>query len=1061
MGLSLGYAFVVQSCWPRTVAVPVGASVVFCLSAVEARVRIGRGEPRELQSGAMGLLTLKFLGDLEIARDGERVELPPSRKTRALLAYLALTGRSFRREHLCELLWEVPDDPRGSLRWSLSKLRRLVDDEARERIVADRLSVRFEAADAAIDVAALAALAQGNLFDTPLEELEAAASRYSGNPLEGLELPAFHDYSAWYAGERERATGHQLRILNTLVERLAGDPERALEHARSIVRIAPYDEKARARLIRLLMALGKPDQAEQQHSLGSRLLKEAGATPTGELYRAWRGAPGVPPARPRQSAAAQSATVVPAKTGGERSRPASGPSEPALVGRSSELERLRGAITRACESRRCGAALLLGEPGIGKSRLLEAAAALARAAGAVVIEATAYEAESIRPFALFVDALRKLEPSAAAAVFERGDSANRDRLFERLAELVAERAAVAPVVLKFDDLQWSDESSAAALHYVLRRSSDLPVVALLASRSDELRDNTPVLRALRELRQAGTLDEIELDALGEDALREIIGTRAPHADADRLCKECSGNPLLAIELARAEAAGESGQSLREVVQERLARFDADGGDVLRWAAVLAPRIDAASLARLTGLDWNAIGEALDTAARSSMLLPTERGFRFSHELIARSIYAGIPPARRRTMHRRVAELLEQDSALEPERAADLAHHAAQSGDAALAARAMISAGRFCLRFFANDEASALASRGLQWVEQLASAAERVCLTLELREIMLAAAPVADWATAAREYAALAEAALDHGAIAHARRGYHMASYVHWMHGHFTLAREESLEAARVARGGSDEEHIAGMAEAARCLAMVERDLTHADAMLMEAQALASRKGMTHNAISAGLGMLRFHENKLDESVELFKQARTLARTRGDHLNEFQANEYLAMIDLERGRPDAARAHCQALIELGEKLREGSERPFARALDALCHYALAGDGAPLEAALVELRAADAKHRLAYTLTRAALLDLERRAPEIAIVRATEALAHAEALDRATEIMLAHTALARAHHAINDKPGYTKHVAALASLEHAPVARWARDRAAALAVATSRRAGGRSR
>ena len=64
-----------------------------------------------------------------------------------------------------------------------------------------------------------------------------------------------------------------------------------------------------------------------------------------------------------------------------------------------------------------------------------------------------------------------------------------------------------------------------------------------------------------------------------------------------------------------------------------------------------------------------------------MLLPAERGFRFSHELIARSIYAGISPARRRTMHRRVAELLEQDTALEPERAADLAHHAAQSGDA--------------------------------------------------------------------------------------------------------------------------------------------------------------------------------------------------------------------------------------------------------------------------------------------------------------------------------------------------------------------------------------------
>jgi DNA-binding SARP family transcriptional activator/energy-coupling factor transporter ATP-binding protein EcfA2 len=996
----------------------------------------------------MGTLALKFLGDLSIARDGEALELPPSRKTRALLAYLALTGRAFRREQLCELLWEIPDDPRGSLRWSLSKLRRLVDDDSRERIVADRLAVRFDATDVSIDVSALAAIAHGKLDETPLAELEAAAARYCGTPLEGLELPTFHDYSAWYMGERERATVNQVRILNALLKRLAGEPQRAVEHARTLVRIAPYDEKVRAALIRLLMALGRPDQAEQHYQMGSRLLKEAGATPTGELFRAWRGAPG---------AAAPAAPAAPAANAGSDlrrpsahvERPGTASPEPQLVGRDAELERLRAAMTAAFEARRCRAVLLVGEPGIGKSRLLEAAAALAREAGALVLESAAYEAESIRPFALFVDALRKLEPAAAAAVFDRGDSSNRDRLFERLAGLVAERAAAQPVVLKFDDLQWSDESSAAALHYVVRTSAALSVLVLLAARRDELRDNTPTLRAVRELRHSGLLEEIDLAALGEQAVREIIGARAPQADAAKLCKGCGGNPLLAIELARAEVAGESGQSLREVIQERLARFDADGGEVLRWAAVLSPRIDAASLARLTGLDWNSIGEALETAARHSMLVQADRGLRFSHELIARSIYAGIPPARRRTMHRRVAELLEQDTALEPERAADLAHHAAQSADAALAARAMVSAARLCLRFFANDEASALAGKGLQWVEQLSSAAERVCLTLELREVMLAAAPVADWERAAREYAALAEQALDHGALSHARRGYFMASYVHWMHGHFAGAREEILQSERVARSGNDEEHIVGMAEAARCLAMLERDLTHADAMLMEAQALAARKGMTHNAIPAALGMLRFHENKLDESVELFKQARTLARAHGDRLDEFQATEYLAMIDFERGRPEEARAHCKTLIELGDKLREGSERPFAHALDALCHYALADDMAPLEAALEDLRTADAKHRLAYTLTRAALLDVERQRPDVATARATEALGYAEALDRATEILLAHTALARARKAVADTAGYAKHLAAVKSLEQASVARWARDRALRLA------------
>ena len=997
---------------------------------------------------------MKFLGDLEIARDGEPLELPPSRKTRALLAYLALTGRPLRREHLCELLWEIPDDPRGSLRWSLSKLRRLVDDGAHERIVADRLAVRFDAADVAIDVAALAAVAHGKLDEAPLEELEAAAARYCGTPLEGLELPKFHEYSAWYIGERERATTNQVRLLNALTKRLAGEPQRAVEHARTLVRIAPYDEKARAALIRLLMTVGRPDQAEQQYQMGSRLLKEAGATPTGELFRAWRGAPGATAAPPPAATAAPAAAPPRASPSPPPKPPAAqdtkGAGELRLVGRDVELEQLRAAMAAAFEQRRCRAVLVVGEPGIGKSRLLDAAAALARDADALVLEATSYEAESIRPFALFIDALRKLEPTAVATVFDRGDSSNRDRLFERLAEVVAERASARPVVLKFDDLQWCDESSAAALHYVVRTSANLGVLVLLAARRDELRDNTPVLRAVRELRHAGLLEDIDLAALGEHAVREIIGTRAPQADADKLCKGCGGNPLLAIELARAEVAGESGQSLREVIQERLARFEADGGEVLRWAAVLAPRIDAASLARLTGLDWNAIGEALETAARHSMLVQADRGLRFSHELIGRSIYAGIPPARRRTMHRRVAELLEQDTALEPERAADLAHHAAQSGDPAIAARAMISAARLCLRFFANGEASALTSKGLQWVEQLTGAAERVCLTIELREAMLQAAPVADWEAAAREFAALAEQALDHGALSHARRAYYMASYVHWMHGHIAGAREEILQSERVARSGNDEEHIVGMAEAARCLALLERDLTHADAMLMEAQALAARKGMTHNAIPAALGMLRFHENKLDESVELFKQARTLARANGERLDEFQAIEYLAMIDLERGRPADARTYCKTLVELGDKLREGSERPFAHALDGLCHYALTDDTAPLDAALTDLRAADAKHRLAYTLTRAALLDVERQRPDAATARASEALGYAEALDRATEIVLAHAALARARKALADTAGYAMHVAALKSLNGASVARWALDRA--LAVAT---------
>lgn len=101
------------------------------------------------------LLELQFLDCFEVRRDGRPLTLPPFKKTRALLAFLCLQPRAFSREQLCELLWEIPDDPRGSLRWSLSKIRRLIDDEEKSHIVADRNSVQIEADDLVVGVVEL------------------------------------------------------------------------------------------------------------------------------------------------------------------------------------------------------------------------------------------------------------------------------------------------------------------------------------------------------------------------------------------------------------------------------------------------------------------------------------------------------------------------------------------------------------------------------------------------------------------------------------------------------------------------------------------------------------------------------------------------------------------------------------------------------------------------------------------------------------------------------------------------------------------------------------------
>jgi DNA-binding SARP family transcriptional activator len=1004
----------------------------------------------------MANLTLNFLGDLEVLRDGERLTLPPSKKTRALLAYLVLNGRPFGRERLCDLLWEIPDDPRGALRWSLSKLRRLVDEPGTTRIVADRLSVGFDGSGVDIDVVALKALAAdaaaGDSGAIPVEALEAAAARFRGSFLEGLDLSRYHDFHSWCLAEREAAIRAQVTVLDALVGRLGDAPERALPHARARVGLAPYDESAWVGLIRLLTTLNKPEEAQQQYQMGVRLLKEAGITPSGALHQARSVAtgrtagstqPGVVEA-PRAAAAAMAATRAPV-IDAPVPAPAAPPASAArIVGRDEELRRLADAFARTRTHGRAGVVLLMGEPGIGKTRLLRAAIDLALLAGSFVLEASAFEMGSIRPYALWTDAFRRLGPGEQRDLLETFDYDNRDRLFGALSGRLAEEAANRPVVIVFDDLQWCDESSAAVLHYVARMNRHRPLLGILAGRDEELYDNGGVQRALRGLRHDGLLEELKLRPLSAAAIEQIIEQHAPGADWARLGRQAGGNPLLAIELTRAVAAADGSGSLADLVRERLARLDAEASDMLRWAAVVAPRIDVTLLARITGLDAVRIAEAFEAAERHAVLQTTDCGYRFTHDLISRSVYAEISPTRRRIMHRRVAEVLQQDTALDLGIAADLAHHAVQSEDAGMAAQAMVSAGRLCLRFFANEDAQNLARRGMTLVQRLGDV-ERVCLSLELHDVLLKAGPLPDWEAAAREYVLLAEQALDHGALAHARLGYQMASIVRWQHGQWAGAREQTLQAERATRSGTEQDQVVSMAETARCLAMLERDIGQADSLLLEAQALAARNRISHQAIPLALGLLRFHDNALAEAEELFKDGRMLSKVAGDRDGEFQANEHLVLIALERGDYASAELRCEALVDLGEKLRDGSEAPFSRALQGLCRYAMDGDAAPLETALEGLRIADAKHRLATVLMRTALLDLEQDRPELAIARASEALQCAEVLDRATERMLAHCVLAECYRLADDPSESERHAAAAVRLDDAPVAAWARLRA----------------
>ncbi len=233
-------------------------------------------------------LEITTLGGLEVVRNGERVELPASRKTRALLAYLAVTARAHRRDRLCELFWEIPDDPRGSLRWSLTKIRRLVDDARTQRIVATRESVQFEPRGAAVDVNELREALSDNPETLPPTRLGEIAALFRGEFLDGIDLPNCPGFQGWLVAEREAVRVMRRRVLSALTKACGDDPEFALGHARALVEVDPRDEAAQVLLIRLLMRTGRMREAREQQQVASRLLEESDASAGSRLALALR-----------------------------------------------------------------------------------------------------------------------------------------------------------------------------------------------------------------------------------------------------------------------------------------------------------------------------------------------------------------------------------------------------------------------------------------------------------------------------------------------------------------------------------------------------------------------------------------------------------------------------------------------------------------------------------------------------------------------------------------------------------------------------------------------------
>ncbi|NJS14623.1 MAG: alpha/beta hydrolase, partial [Sphingopyxis sp.] len=140
------------------------------------------------------LIEVSLLGEIGLSRAGVPLVMPASRKTRALFILLLLTAKPVRRDRLCEIFFDIPDDPRGALRWSLSKIRTMLGADA-ELIVADRERVAIDGAGFALDV----------------DHLDATLALES--PLPGLDLPGLDEYALWLASQRAAIDRKRIRRL--------------------------------------------------------------------------------------------------------------------------------------------------------------------------------------------------------------------------------------------------------------------------------------------------------------------------------------------------------------------------------------------------------------------------------------------------------------------------------------------------------------------------------------------------------------------------------------------------------------------------------------------------------------------------------------------------------------------------------------------------------------------------------------------------------------------------------------------------------------------------------
>jgi DNA-binding SARP family transcriptional activator len=574
--------------------------------------------------------------------DASETALGPG-KSLALLAYLAVR-RQARRDELISLVWgEMPEDQaRNAFRQSLHRIRKTLGADL---VAGDR------------DTIALTSGASGVSIDRDefLQAVETerwadAFAAYQGDFLEGFELgePAF---DRWAGVERMQLRSRFQTTLRRHAERAleAGDPGSAAVSAARLVASAPYEHDAALFQANVLLAGGKSAEAlATLRQFMSRLQSEL------ELPA---------PAEVLQLMNRLERSTVRSEAGGARPH-ANDPRIPPFVGRDPQLARLISGVTRAREEH--GSAFLIeAEAGLGRTRLLDELSKRARDLGKVhILRGRERTAANVVPYAGIAEALRPLANAAGVAGASRHllaeaarilpelrdsfdlpaplpieDEAGRLRFFEGVAAIVDAAAYEQPVCILLDDVHHASPPTLDLLGYLVGRLQTSPVMFVLSIRGDRTQ-SVERIRGIVSSANGSSEAFVSLPPLSSEETRTLVEASFPESarqtiDVDRIVRQSRGRPLLAMELAKRAAAGETLSEvptlLRDVLWARLQTAAPSQRRVFFAAALLERPSPVRLLAVAAHLPESAALEAAVRLSEAGLLRDEGSGFVVAHE----------------------------------------------------------------------------------------------------------------------------------------------------------------------------------------------------------------------------------------------------------------------------------------------------------------------------------------------------------------------------------------------------------------------------------------------